>query len=358
MRSPTFVMRGWTWAALALFVRRCAARRGLAAAVVGGLALGCANAPEIAVELRTDLVAGVEFDAVRTSLDGLDAPRRAARLGEDFVRSLRVAEFPSLAPGLHAVTLDVLDGRTVVLSRRVTVRLEGSLIVSVVATRDCRGVVCPTSDAPGATECLGGACVEPSCSAEDRASCPMAECRTNDGCPRSAPCVVPLCAAGVCFEAVDDGTCAPTEICVPGRGCIARPPEAGDAAVGPDAPGAADAGDDAGRDAGDDGGGPVDAGRDAGDASDAGGVIDAGRDAGPDAGPDAGFDAGFDAGTRCGSEGLACCAGSACGAGTVCVGGTCRRCGGLGQPCCAGSACGAGVCAGGACVACGERGQP
>ena len=44
--------------------------------VLGALALaaGCEPSRDLAVDLRTDLVAGIEFDEVRTALDAQDGP--------------------------------------------------------------------------------------------------------------------------------------------------------------------------------------------------------------------------------------------------------------------------------------------
>ncbi|MCZ7685562.1 MAG: hypothetical protein M5U28_45010 [Sandaracinaceae bacterium] len=216
---------------------------GLTRCLVATLLLGgCSTAQELAVDVRTDLVPGTEFDAVRVRLDGADERRVEAGAQDDFATPRRVAEFASVASGRVTLEVALVRGATDVLSRRVVVRMEGSQIVLVVLTRDCRGVTCPGSgDDPSEMECFGGRCVDPECSDRDPERCGEPECEGDAECTTSTACVAPRCVAGACLElprTSGEGACAAGEACVPGTGCVSL--DTGDAGA-PDA-GAHDSG--------------------------------------------------------------------------------------------------------------------
>jgi hypothetical protein len=184
----------------------------------------CSNTSELAVDLRTDLVPGLEFDAVRTELDGVLAPLHPARPEDASARSWRVAEFADVTMGTHDVRVQVLYAGVPVLTRRVVVRLDGSLVVTVVLTRDCRGVVCPGDGGPTETECLSGECGDPMCSPETPERCPAPECDEDADCAASVDCVTARCEEGTCLQRAEPDACPPEEICAPDAGCVPRPP--------------------------------------------------------------------------------------------------------------------------------------
>ncbi len=200
----------------------------LAAAV--SLLAGCDGDPSVlAVDVRTDLVPGVEFTRVRSALDsggpGMITMDAASAIDQDFVAGQRVAEYEALSAGTYRLVVELLeaDGR-VALSRPVSVTFDGtSLGVTVVLTRDCRGVVCPEGGDPSATACLGGRCVSPECSAEQLERCGTPECTAIAECPLGAACASVSCESGACLLAPRNDQCAASEYCDPEVGCRPRP---------------------------------------------------------------------------------------------------------------------------------------
>lgn len=201
--------------------------------VLASALAACAEQSEVAVDVRTDLVAGEEFDSVFATLDEVPAPVLPVGRDDAFSRLRRVAEFGGVEAGPHAVRVDLrLRGETV-LSRRVALRVTSSLAVAVVMTRDCRSVRCPgAGDAPDATECLAGRCVAPDCARLGEAGCAASECTNDVDCGGGVACVLARCALGVCLEEAEPMACAATEYCNPDEGCLPRSTEARDA--GPD----------------------------------------------------------------------------------------------------------------------------
>ncbi len=219
----------------------------------------CAGNLDLAIDLRTDLVPGVEFDAVRITVDGATQPLVSAPLNATVERGVRVFE-EQLAPGRHLVNVTLMNGAEEVVGRNYVIQLERSLIFAAVLTRDCRGVECP--GAAGSitdSECLGGRCVDPACDEPGGPACPTVEpdCRSDADCESTIACVTPICASGVCLQVSEIGACPAGEYCDPEAGCAPIPvnTDAGvpDAGV-PDAAmldaGIADAGSDANVDAG------------------------------------------------------------------------------------------------------------
>jgi len=187
---------------------------------LAALLTACAPGLELAVDVRTDLVPGVEFDRVAVSLDGALAEERPVESAGDFRRGVRAAEFRGLGRGRHQVTVQLVRRDLPVLTRRVALRIEGSVILPVVLTRDCRGVTCPGSGSVTDSECLGGACIDPGCSPLDPASCPSAQCGSDAECTSATACVEPRCLDGVCLEVARNGACGSGQVCVPGEGCV------------------------------------------------------------------------------------------------------------------------------------------
>src|SRR5687768_7828144 len=107
----------------------------------------------LAVDVKTDLIAGIEFTTVRVTLVAgerrVGQEERGAFVGEEFVRAVRVGEIDGLASGSYRMDAELIaaDGR-VVLARPVALDIRGDTIVLVVLTRDCRMVSCPPAAGP------------------------------------------------------------------------------------------------------------------------------------------------------------------------------------------------------------------
>ncbi len=162
---------------------------------------GCACGAEdgLLVDLRTDLVPDVEFRAVRIDVFGgartdgtpLRSEDAAVLTTHDYVRGRRVAELPGLARGDLMVRTRLLDAReTVVAERLAQVTLEGRYVLTVLVTRDCRGVTCPgAGDSPDAVTCLGGTCGAADCILGTEPSCEP-ECDSDADCDGFAACAI------------------------------------------------------------------------------------------------------------------------------------------------------------------------
>ena len=238
----------------------------------------------LVVDLRTDLGPGREFASVRQVVIGpmlSDTSDVVASPSADFVTGRRVGEYRGLTQGRYAMTTQLLDtGRRIVAQRVTDVMVNGDVAVIVVVARNCRGAVCPgATDAPSATTCAGGRCVDPTCSSVDPSTCP-AGCSADSACAPRAWCSMPRCVTGLCLYAPVAAACESGFVCDPDTGCV------------PD--------DTAGLDAG------VDA--DAGTAADSGSAADAGTDSGAGA-ADAGVDAGAPPACTPGTEVGSCCNG-------------------------------------------------
>ena len=198
----------------------------------------------VLVDLKTDLLAGHEFFAVRTEIApqpfGEDVEPEDSRDvivdgSRDFLRGARIAEFDGIEPGVRHLRVSLLDDRgAAILVRLVTLRLEGQHGVTVVMTRNCRDIVCPEpAGDPAYTTCAGGQCVSPECTPENPAGCGGLDgCTADSDCSATAACARGLCVEGQCFAVGDSELCAPTEVCAPDVGCVLRP----DVDAGPPCP--------------------------------------------------------------------------------------------------------------------------
>lgn len=246
---------------------RC--RHALTAWSILALVAACESEPArtVFIDVRTDLRPGFEFAAVRVELVGARTSGMArvdVRVSETdhdaFITGRRVAELTEVMPNDLAVRVSLLaDTGRVILERAAAIRIEGrDRLVTVVLTRDCRGVSCPAPDGdPVATACLSGMCVTEECTPEDPAGCPAARCTTDGDCAGTASCSIGRCFFGTCFQMGQDTSCAAGEWCNAEVGCVAisgAPMDGGvDAGL--------DAGpEDAGFDAGPEDAGPGDAG--------------------------------------------------------------------------------------------------
>lgn len=188
---------------------------------------GCASEGELVVDLVTDLRPGVEIVSAvaevyagpqRGEVIGATAPRpMTADL--DLVGGTRVGQLSGVPFGAHLVRVSLQDAAgEEVAEGLVVVSLDApARAVTVRVTRDCLDVSCPGDGSPTAVACLGGACVEPTCSPETPETCPEPECAADADCP-SDRCVVGRCEMGVCFARADDAQCS-VGSCHPTRGC-------------------------------------------------------------------------------------------------------------------------------------------
>ncbi len=218
---------------------------------------------DLVVDLRTDIVPGVELDTVDTLLDPVEGGgMRTVPVDshDDLVTGARIGEFPGLAPGVHTVRVFLrrADG-AVVASRTTRVVVQGDIGLTVVISRACREVVCPaTGDAADRTECFGGRCVRPECSPIQPEVCGAPMCATDASCASAiVPCASARCVEGVCLVSGVDALCSTGERCDPEVGCTTELPDAG---TGADAGPSADGGPGMDGGTGADGGPSVDGG--------------------------------------------------------------------------------------------------
>lgn len=211
-------------------------RRALVLLVV--LVAGCDGASTaLVVHVKTDYAPGREFIGVRTEyasapLDGASSERTqesVATGADDFLTSERVAELTGVTPGTGYVRVTLLaPGGEGVAARQAIVAIEQRTAITIVVTRSCAGLRCPTAgDAPSLTECIGGACSDPRCAPEAPEHCPAGGCTSDRDCPDPAGCTVGRCAEGVCFEVPDDGACGVSEACDPTGACVEASADAG-----------------------------------------------------------------------------------------------------------------------------------
>ncbi len=200
-------------------------------ALVALAAASCSpKAPAIIVDVRTDFVPGAEFFGLTTEAtllaDGTPlATQRASALGgDDYLDGWRVAEWHDVEAGTYDITTALLDqGGRVIAQRRVRTTVRELRAITIVLSRDCREVECPSADAPEATECFGGHCVPPECTDENRDACTV-ECAVDADCAApSASCASARCLGGACLAVANAGACASGQYCDPDAGCLALP---------------------------------------------------------------------------------------------------------------------------------------
>ena len=216
--------------------------------VLAAAVLGCGDdALGLTVDLKTDLVPGIEFTTIRTEVqDGAGAARGSEDHGafatDSYVMARRVAEVGGLSVGDYAVRVRLLTpSGAPVVERLVRVTARRNVALTVLITRDCRGVACPQAgDSPSATACLGGRCVDPTCSSEQPELCGTDECMRDDQCMPLAACASGTCESGTCIFAPAPDACGPGLWCNPETGCLPLP--SADAGVSFDAGPRLDAG--------------------------------------------------------------------------------------------------------------------
>lgn len=130
-----------------------------------------------------------------------------------YVSGHRVALFDGVEAGQQTIRVELLEANgRVVGTRTVAHSVTATTAVTVLISRSCRGVVCPSSDDPSATECSGGRCVSPECGEFSSDLCPTQMCSTSDECSSLAACAEGICTAeGVCLFAPRAGSCLESE---------------------------------------------------------------------------------------------------------------------------------------------------
>lgn len=186
----------------------------------------CNSQTGINVDLRSNFVPGIEFDAVRTEVWGRDnrspevSTTTIVRWTDPVEDGVRVAEAPGLAPGSYTVSATLLRAGSAIAQRSVIISFDVSTIVTVLVTRDCLHVICPD----GLT-CLVGVCVPQDCldgSIFD--GCPTVTCSRDDMCdPPDIECTEALCVEGRCHPFPNHEECGSAEWCNPDDGCRVFP---------------------------------------------------------------------------------------------------------------------------------------
>lgn len=193
----------------------------------------CACAPassSVFVELRTDLIPGIEFERVevlRFSEDGTELLRQEARRidGRNFVQGAQVARLEGDdGDWLIEVRLrDAMDG--LVVTQPVLVTVSGDTVVTALISRECRGVECPAAVGNAThTACLAGECVSPRCTLESPEECGAPQCDTDESCG-SVECGAVECLDGYCFasSSTAETECGEEQYCDVTEGCRAIP---------------------------------------------------------------------------------------------------------------------------------------
>ena len=179
------------------------------------------------VDVRSDLFPGVETDEARVVLlaPTMDEQTTPITLDSPLDAGLRVATFEGL-PREEAirVRVELLQNGAVVLERVANVAAGGEVVgVTLVLSRDCRGVECPGAEGDPAFEaCFGGACAPPECSDEQPELCPTT-CETDEDCVPAADCATGSCRGGACFFLPRADICRNDEYCDPDVGCRIQP---------------------------------------------------------------------------------------------------------------------------------------
>lgn len=182
-------------------------------------AAGCEPAPDLVVDMRTDLVCGVEFHSAEVSVDGALMTTALPDAEQDFLTGVRLAELEMLETGTHHVEVSLRLGSEVVAERSMLVDLQRTRVVTAIFTRSCEGISCNGSAGDASREtCLGGSCVAGGCAPELDATC-VTECTTDADCAAAQDCSAATCDGGVCLQ-TDSGSCGPDQFCHPSQGCL------------------------------------------------------------------------------------------------------------------------------------------
>lgn len=188
--------------------------------------VACDPASRLVVQVRTDFVPVRELGSVRVTLSGADAvgwqQEVSARPEQRWGAGVRVAE-RELSAGIYRLQVTALDASgSVLVDRGVRAELRGGVqVVTVLLTRDCVGVTCPSSTSdPLAVTCLGGRCVPEDCIEESVADCDPV-CVDSADCAPTSDCAQAECTpSGTCFASPEHDRCDPGEACSVAEGCV------------------------------------------------------------------------------------------------------------------------------------------
>lgn len=195
------------------------------------LLCACGQDPStVYVELRTDLVAGIEFDRIevlRFSEDGTELLRQETRrVGDrDFLQGSQIATLQG-ADGdwlLEVRLRDAMDG--LVVTQPVLVTVRGDTLVTALISRECRDVACPAALGNlSHTACLAGECVSPRCTLESPEECGSPQCDSDESCG-SVECGDVQCLDGYCFASsgTEAAECDEDQYCDTYQGCRGIP---------------------------------------------------------------------------------------------------------------------------------------
>ena len=172
----------------------------------------CTSDNDVSLELhvRTDLVAGAEFDVCEVRADTATQALLASDSRDWFAEPARTTFAISQSQEAVEVEAVLLKRGHPLLRRRVLVRVRGRSAYEIVLTRNCHGITCEEGS------CRHGVCVAEDC-LDDDATCGGAPCESDAECPGSA-CAEPSCESGFC--AYRAPSCRPNEYCSVERGCL------------------------------------------------------------------------------------------------------------------------------------------
>ena len=187
--------------------------RGWIAALI--VCSACGEQSRLVVDARTDLQPGAELTELRVELDDGRRESTSVRAGEDWLAGRRVADL-RVGDGEYSLRMVGLDasGREIIV-RNARVAVMNDTAVTLLLTRDCRGVLCNAADAEA---CFAGQCVSEECSEESLEACGDPECADASDCPGASACGTVQCESGACVYA-STGACAANEYCDPEFGC-------------------------------------------------------------------------------------------------------------------------------------------
>jgi hypothetical protein len=192
---------------------------------------GCSSTNnELLVELKTDFIPSVEFHSVRTTVTDADQQPLLsidsdADPTKDYFAGSRVGEFEKLTSTDVSIIVSLLnDAGDVIAERPTRLVLNGRQALTVVITRDCQEVQCPSSEqTPNLEACVAGTCVDPKCHPGAPQYCGLqaTKCNADTDCTSEFACVEPRCVEHACFAKANDTLCEELQMCVPEFGCKA-----------------------------------------------------------------------------------------------------------------------------------------
>lgn len=170
---------------------------------------------ELAVDVLSDLQPGLEVDRFEVRMDDVSVydglPTGPI---SDGARAVDL----EVEAGDHIIAGRAFFNNEMVAERRVLVQVREDQALTVVLTRNCRGVEC---DEAGTT-CANAMCVDPQCSPETPEFCASAQCQVGTDCEPAGVCGSVECRRGACLL-VDDGRCGSGLFCGGDEGCLVAP---------------------------------------------------------------------------------------------------------------------------------------